>query len=142
MNTIKKYTGRSFWLAGLLLTSLIAGCGGGSSGTTEDSPVLSTSPAGTTTEVALNSKVLVSFSEEMDADTFTPQSFTVTGENEAAFLTSRSSIYIASVNSNGWPYIQHRGGPAGFIKLLDPHTIGDWIHPAAFSTAFRCLPAG
>ena len=46
------------------------------------------------------------------------------GENEAAFLTSRTSIYIASVNSGGWPYIQHRGGPAGFIKLLDPRTIG------------------
>ena len=46
------------------------------------------------------------------------------GENEAAFLTSRTSIYIASVNSAGWPYIQHRGGPAGFLKLLDPHTLG------------------
>ncbi len=46
------------------------------------------------------------------------------GENEAAFLTSRTSIYIASVNSGGWPYIQHRGGPAGFIKLLDAHKIG------------------
>lgn len=46
------------------------------------------------------------------------------GENDAAFLTSRSSIYIASVNSAGWPYIQHRGGPEGFLKLLDPHTIG------------------
>ena len=46
------------------------------------------------------------------------------GPDEAAFLTSRTSIYIASVNSDGWPYIQHRGGPRGFLKLLDPHTIG------------------
>lgn len=46
------------------------------------------------------------------------------GADEAAFLASRSSIYIASVNSGGWPYIQHRGGPRGFLKLLDPHTIG------------------
>ncbi len=46
------------------------------------------------------------------------------GENEVAFLTSRTSIYIASVNSGGWPYVQHRGGPAGFIKALDAYTIG------------------
>ena len=46
------------------------------------------------------------------------------GTDEAAFLTTRTSIYIASVNSGGWPYIQHRGGPAGFLKLLDPNTIG------------------
>ena len=46
------------------------------------------------------------------------------GENEIAFLSARNSIYIASVNSVGWPYIQHRGGPAGFIKILDPQTIG------------------
>ncbi len=46
------------------------------------------------------------------------------GKNEQDFLTSRTSIYIASVNSLGWPYIQHRGGPLGFIKVLDPITIG------------------
>lgn len=46
------------------------------------------------------------------------------GPEEQAFLTSRSSIYIATVNSDGWPYIQHRGGPAGFIKVLDDNTIG------------------
>lgn len=46
------------------------------------------------------------------------------GENELAFLTGRTSIYVASVNSDGWPYVQHRGGPAGFIKILDDRTIG------------------
>lgn len=46
------------------------------------------------------------------------------GENEVAFLTGRTSIYVASVNSDGWPYVQHRGGPAGFIKVLDDRTIG------------------
>lgn len=45
------------------------------------------------------------------------------GTAEAAFLTSRTSIYIASINSGGWPYIQHRGGPAGFIKQPDDFTI-------------------
>lgn len=40
------------------------------------------------------------------------------------FITARTSIYIASVGSTGWPYIQHRGGPSGFIKQLDFQTIG------------------
>ena len=46
------------------------------------------------------------------------------GPDEAAFLQARDSIYIATVSETGWPYIQHRGGPRGFIKLLDDHTIG------------------
>lgn len=46
------------------------------------------------------------------------------GPDEIAFLTSRSTLYIASVNSDGWPYVQHRGGPAGFVKILDDRTIG------------------
>lgn len=46
------------------------------------------------------------------------------GPNEAAFLNARSSIYIATVSQTGWPYIQHRGGPVGFIKMLDEQTIG------------------
>ena len=46
------------------------------------------------------------------------------GQAEQDFLTSRSTLYIASVNSLGWPYIQHRGGPLGFLKVLDPFTIG------------------
>ena len=31
---------------------------------------------------------------------------------------------MASVGETGWPYIQHRGGPKGFVKVIDPHTIG------------------
>ncbi len=46
------------------------------------------------------------------------------GEDERAFLESRSSIYMATVSETGWPYIQHRGGPVGFIKVLDQDTIG------------------
>lgn len=45
------------------------------------------------------------------------------GENEVEFLTTRNSIYIASVNSDGWPYVQHRGGPRGFVQVLDDRTI-------------------
>jgi predicted pyridoxine 5'-phosphate oxidase superfamily flavin-nucleotide-binding protein len=40
-------------------------------------------------------------------------------ENEAAFIAGRDSFYMATVSETGWPYIQHRGGPRGFVKLLD-----------------------
>jgi uncharacterized protein len=44
--------------------------------------------------------------------------------DEAAFIASRDSFYMASVSETGWPYIQHRGGPPGFVKVLGPHLIG------------------
>jgi predicted pyridoxine 5'-phosphate oxidase superfamily flavin-nucleotide-binding protein len=46
------------------------------------------------------------------------------GENEAAFIADRDSFYMASVGETGWPYVQHRGGPAGFIKVVDEKTLG------------------
>ncbi len=46
------------------------------------------------------------------------------GGAEAAFIATRDSFYIASVSESGWPYIQHRGGPAGFVKVLDERTLG------------------
>jgi hypothetical protein len=46
------------------------------------------------------------------------------GEAEAAFIGRRDSFYLASVNEDGWPYIQHRGGPRGFLKVIDAHTLG------------------
>ena len=45
-------------------------------------------------------------------------------EEEIAFIQSRDSFYIASITENGWPYVQHRGGPTGFIRVLGPHQIG------------------
>jgi len=42
----------------------------------------------------------------------------------AAFIESRNTVYLATVNAEGQPYIQHRGGPAGFLKVLDSKTIG------------------
>jgi predicted pyridoxine 5'-phosphate oxidase superfamily flavin-nucleotide-binding protein len=45
------------------------------------------------------------------------------GPEEAAFIAERDSFYMASVGSTGWPYIQHRGGPAGFLKVIDEETI-------------------
>jgi uncharacterized protein len=41
----------------------------------------------------------------------------------AAFLGETTSFYLSTASSDGQPYIQHRGGPAGFIKVLDSHTI-------------------
>lgn len=43
---------------------------------------------------------------------------------ERAFIAARDSFYLASVSETGWPYVQHRGGPPGFLKVLDDKTIG------------------
>jgi predicted pyridoxine 5'-phosphate oxidase superfamily flavin-nucleotide-binding protein len=43
---------------------------------------------------------------------------------EVAFIGERDSFYQATVSESGWPYIQHRGGPKGFLKVLDDRTIG------------------
>ena len=40
--------------------------------------------------------------------------------DEISFIGARDSFYLATVNENGWPYIQHRGGPRGFLHVLDP----------------------
>ena len=48
----------------------------------------------------------------------------VLGPNEANFIASRDSFYMATVSETGWPYIQHRGGPGGFVRVLDDKTIG------------------
>jgi hypothetical protein len=44
-------------------------------------------------------------------------------ENLAAFLAHANSFYLATVNAEGQPYIQHRGGPRGFVKVLDKNTL-------------------
>nr|MDJ0860232.1 pyridoxamine 5'-phosphate oxidase family protein [Dinoroseobacter sp.] len=46
------------------------------------------------------------------------------GPNEAAFISARDSFYIASTGATGWPYMQHRGGPTGFVRVLDEQTLG------------------
>lgn len=45
-------------------------------------------------------------------------------EAEAVFIGERDSFYQATVSESGWPYIQHRGGPKGFLKVLDDRTLG------------------
>lgn len=44
-------------------------------------------------------------------------------EGEAAFIALQDHFYMATVSETGWPYIQHRGGPAGFLKVLDEKTL-------------------
>ena len=46
------------------------------------------------------------------------------GPDETAFIRLRDTFYMASVSETGWPYVQHRGGPPGFIKVLDATTLG------------------
>ena len=41
----------------------------------------------------------------------------------AEFLAKRDSFYLATANANGQPYIQHRGGPRGFLRVLDERTL-------------------
>ena len=44
-------------------------------------------------------------------------------EEEVAFIAQRDSFYIATVASNGWPYLQHRGGSRGFLKVIEPNVL-------------------
>ncbi|QSA99799.1 pyridoxamine 5'-phosphate oxidase family protein [Methylomonas sp. EFPC1] len=46
------------------------------------------------------------------------------GAFEQAFIAERDSFYQATVSQSGWPYVQHRGGPMGFLKVLDEQTMG------------------
>jgi hypothetical protein len=45
-------------------------------------------------------------------------------ERETHFIAARDGFYQATVSETGWPYVQFRGGPAGFLKVLDGRTIG------------------
>jgi predicted pyridoxine 5'-phosphate oxidase superfamily flavin-nucleotide-binding protein len=45
------------------------------------------------------------------------------GPEESSFIAERDSVYMASAGATGWPYIQHRGGPKGFLKVIDDRTL-------------------
>ena len=45
------------------------------------------------------------------------------GDAEADFIGAQRSFYMATVSETGWPYLQHRGGPRGFLKVLDATTL-------------------
>ncbi len=46
------------------------------------------------------------------------------GSAEAEFIMARDSFYMATVSETGWPYVQHRGGPPGFVRVMDDRTFG------------------
>ena len=46
------------------------------------------------------------------------------GPGETEFIAQRDSFAMATVTPDGWPYVQHRGGPPGFLQVLDAHTLG------------------
>jgi predicted pyridoxine 5'-phosphate oxidase superfamily flavin-nucleotide-binding protein len=46
------------------------------------------------------------------------------GEEEWGFIRERDSFYLGTITESGWPYIQHRGGPKGFVKVVGEKTIG------------------
>ncbi len=46
------------------------------------------------------------------------------GPMEIEFIAERDSLYQGTVGESGWPYVQHRGGPPGFLKVLDERTLG------------------
>ncbi len=45
------------------------------------------------------------------------------GPYESEFIAARDSFYMSTVTPDGWPYIQHRGGPIGFLRVIDQHTL-------------------
>jgi predicted pyridoxine 5'-phosphate oxidase superfamily flavin-nucleotide-binding protein len=60
-------------------------------------------------------KLWQDFKSHRAFDKFTP--------NEVGFIARRDSFYMATVSQTGWPYVQHRGGPPGFLKLVDKQTL-------------------
>ena len=45
------------------------------------------------------------------------------GQAEAEFIATRDSFYVRSISESGWPYVQHRGGSAGFLRLINETTL-------------------
>lgn len=45
------------------------------------------------------------------------------GQAEAEFIAAQDSFYLGSISESGWPYIQHRGGPQGFLRVIDERTL-------------------
>ncbi|MFT5656997.1 MAG: putative pyridoxine 5'-phosphate oxidase superfamily flavin-nucleotide-binding protein [Gammaproteobacteria bacterium] len=53
-----------------------------------------------------------------------PDSNNLLTGRETGFIAARDSFYMASVSETGWPYVQHRGGPEGFVHVIDERTLG------------------
>jgi hypothetical protein len=66
-----------------------------------------------------------------------PETDTLTAD-ETDFLAARDSFYMATVTEDGWPYVQHRGGPPGFLKVLGPNQLAS---PTSAATGRSSPPA-
>lgn len=58
-----------------------------------------------------------------ERDQISGASNTEFGARESEFIAARDSFYLATVSETGWPYVQHRGGRPGFLKVLDATTL-------------------
>jgi predicted pyridoxine 5'-phosphate oxidase superfamily flavin-nucleotide-binding protein len=58
---------------------------------------------------------LAAADDSEEADDLTP--------TEISFISARDSFYLGTVSETGWPHVQHRGGPAGFVRVLDARTL-------------------
>jgi len=45
------------------------------------------------------------------------------GPREASFIAQRDTFYLATIGETGWPYVQHRGGPRGFLRVVSPRQL-------------------
>ena len=66
-------------------------------------------------QAAGSDRVYQNYKADRAFDRFTP--------DEVAFITARDSFYMATASETGWPYVQHRGGPRGFLKVVDEKTL-------------------
>lgn len=76
-------------------------------------------------ELAFTGDVLAAQKDAYGAGNAVPSGLeddALTGD-EVEFIHARDSFYMATVGSGGYPYVQHRGGPPGFLRVLDPQTI-------------------
>ena len=55
----------------------------------------------------------------------------------AEFIAAQRSLILATASADGQPYAQHRGGPAGFLRVLDARTLGSRISAATGNTSAR-----
>ena len=77
---------------------------------------IAATPAVRTAQAAMGSdSIWQNFKADRRFDRFTP--------DEAGFIARRDSFYMATASETGWPYVQHRGGPPGFLKLVDDRTV-------------------
>ena len=77
---------------------------------------IAATPSVRAAQVAMGSdRIWQDFKGHREFDRFTP--------DEVAFIGARDSFYMATVSETGWPYVQHRGGPRGFLKVVDDKTL-------------------